>query len=160
MGFFTKDMDVPAAAPGTLAPLTLERVVAAFDRNEWKHDVDEDGEILTGFDGGSYWIVRFGEDEECLQVRGLWRGLLRADEMADAVEFTREWNADRIWPKAYAVATDEGVVISAEHSVDYGPGVSDEQIDVHLSCGIGSSEQLFAAATQQFPDGAFANQSE
>lgn len=156
MGFFTKDTASGPTTTTALAPLSLDRVVAAFERNEWNHDVEEDGDVITGFNGGSYWIVRFGEDQECLQVRGLWRGELEPEQMAEAAEFCREWNAERMWPKAFAHANSEGrVLIAAEHNVDYTHGLTDDQLDMHLHCGIGTSEMLFSACSERFPDGAF-----
>lgn len=93
MGFFTKDAASSATRPAALQPLSHERVIDAFRRNDWEFDRDEDGDLVINFEGGSYWIILDGEDHEVLHARGVWRGDIPRERMREAGEFCRRWSS-------------------------------------------------------------------
>jgi hypothetical protein len=62
------------------------------------------------------------------------------------------WNADKLWPKGYVRVEDDVLGIYAEHTVDYEHGVTDEQIDLHLACGISTALQLFEHIDEAYPE--------
>lgn len=126
MGFFT---NTDSAQPAGLTALTRARVEAALQRCDFHYEVDDDGDIFTMFDDGGYWIVIGGGNEEILTVRGRWRGPLTQSDHLEAMQLANDWNRERLWPKTYAALSEsEDVMVFSEFSVDYEPGVSDDQI--------------------------------
>lgn len=151
MGFFT---NTPSAQPPGLQPLTRDRVEAVLKSLDFEYDVDEDGDIATGFEDGVYWIF-VDEEEGILSVRGQWRGILPESMHAEAMQAAHEWNRERIWPKTFADLTDlQDVFLVTGYTVDYQPGVSDDQIEQHIRCAIGTSEGFFEALKERFPEAA------
>lgn len=153
MGFFTKDA-TPAATPsGGLAPLSKDRIRHALERAEWSYSVDSDGDIGGGWEYGSFYFFVNGNQDELLCVRGHWRGQLADREYAQIVDTCNTWNAQKLWPKTYAVRDDEGVVrVVTEHNVDYEHGVSDEQLTQHLLCAVNTSMAFFEHVNETFPE--------
>lgn len=152
MGFFTKDA---AAAPGSsegLTPLSKDRVKAALERESYNYGVDEDGDIGAGWEFGGFYFFVNGENDDMLSVRGQWRGKLEDADLAKAVEHCNTWNADRLWPKVYTRADNEGrTLVYTELNVIYSNGVSDGQIDQHIDCALNTSMSFFESLNEAFP---------
>ena len=148
MGFFSK----PEEAAGALAQLSKERIKPAIEAKGWAYDVDSDGDIGAGWDTGVFWFLASGRDGEVLQIRGIWRGDLTGEQFGQAAALTNDWNMNTLWPKAYVRTNDKGVVnVFTEVSVDWEPGVTDEQIQQQLDCALATSHELFAKLAEEFP---------
>lgn len=148
MGFFNK----PDAAAIGLAPLTSGRIKEALEGLAWKYSVDEEGDIAASWDDGFFYFLQRGKNEEILYVRGTWRPDLTLAEQAQADGVCTEWNRSTLWPKAYTVAFDDGVVrVCCEHTVDYEFGLTDKQLTQHLICVVNTGLDLFEKLNEAFP---------
>ena len=149
MGFFTKP-DGAAAAPEPLA-LTHQRLIDVLDAREMNYAVDDDGDVGGYWDGHLFYFFRMGGQQEYLQTRGRWNRRVGVEEYARVVDLVNTWNSEKLWPKGYVRAEDGVVGVYAEHTVDYEHGVTDEQLDLHLACGITTALSLFEHLDEQFP---------
>lgn len=153
MGFFTKP-EAGAAAQPSLAPLSHQRIIDRLDAQGFTYGVDDDGDIGGRWDDHLFYFFRLGNDGEYLQVRGRWA---REVPLAEADALTRtanQWNLDTLWPKVYVRVEGEDVGVYAEHVVDYEHGVSDEQLDLHMACGISTALQFFTHLDELYPEAA------
>ncbi len=149
MGFFTKP-DAAASVPGP-QPLSHQRVIDVLDAREMNYGVDDDGDIGGYWDGHLFYFFRLGGQQEYLQTRGRWNRKVGIDQYARVVDLVNTWNSEKLWPKGYVRAEDDVVGVYAEHTVDYEHGATDEQIDLHLACGITTALSLFEHLDEQFP---------
>lgn len=157
MGFFTKpDAD---GSPGAEA-LSHQRIVDALDARDMRYGVDDDGDIGGYWDGHLFYFFRMGGAQEYLQVRGRWNRKVGVDQFDRVVHLVNIWNQEKLWPKAYVRHEDQLVGVYAEHTVDYEHGVTDQQIDLHLACGITTALRLFEHLDEQFPAEAAAAKAE
>ncbi|GAA4622419.1 YbjN domain-containing protein [Cellulomonas oligotrophica] len=153
MGFFNKPTATPASA---LPPLSAERITACLDAREMRYGIDGDGDVGGYWDGHLFYFFRIGQDQEYLQVRGRWNRQVGLDELAAVSAKVNDWNADRLWPKVYVRVEDDRLGVYAEHTVDYEHGLTDEQLDVHLACGISTALSFFEALDEAYPEQAAA----
>ncbi|RMI04791.1 YbjN domain-containing protein [Cellulomonas triticagri] len=158
MGFFTKP-DAAGAGPAPQA-LSHDRVTAVLDSRDMRYGVDDDGDIGGYWDGHLFYFFRMGGQQEYLQTRGRWNRKVGIDQFARVVELVNDWNASKLWPKGYVRREDDVVGVYAEHTVDYEHGVTDEQLDLHLACGITTALSLFEHLDEQYPDEAAAAKAE
>lgn len=157
MGFFTKPTDIPDAA---LAPLSHERLTATLEAREMRYGVDDDGDVGGYWDGHLFYFFRLGEHREYLQTRGRWNRPLPVTELDRVTRLVNDWNAERLWPKGYVRVEEDQLGVYAEHTVDYEHGLTDEQLDLHLACGISTGLQLFAHLDEAYPELAAAARAE
>jgi len=158
MGFFTKP-EATGSAPATEA-LTHDRITAVLDARDMRYGVDDDGDIGGYWDGHLFYFFRLGGQQEYLQVRGRWNRKVAVDEYARVVDLVNTWNSEKLWPKGYVRAEGDVVGVYAEHTVDYEHGLTDEQLDLHLACGITTGLSLFEHLDEQFPEQAAAAKAE
>jgi Putative bacterial sensory transduction regulator len=140
------DTDVPS-------PLTAARIVKWFETNEFSYFLDNDGDVGGLWRGRLYYFFLFGEESEILQIRGQWNREVAIERLEEVLEACNEWNADRIWPKAYVRVRDNGMVhVIAEVATDLERGVTDAQLGQLLNCGLSSGNMLFDAIDELYPD--------
>ena len=133
----------PAAPPepprARVAPRSRQRVEAALDRHGWHYRIDDDGDITGRWDDDIITFMLRGEDDEMLNVLGYMSEDLpmgRLDEVRYALE---EWHRGHLWPTCFwRDNEDAGLTFSVGGAVavDYEHGVTDDQLDLHLSCAI------------------------
>ncbi|MEV7973071.1 YbjN domain-containing protein [Cellulomonas sp. NPDC089187] len=157
MGFFTKPDATPAAA---LAPLTKDRIKAVLDRREMNYGVDDDGDIFGVWDGHLFYFFQLGKSGEYFQSRGRWNRKVGVDQLGALTQIVNQWNAEKLWPKVYVRAEGEVLGVYGEHTVDYEHGITDEQIDQHLACGIMTTLQVFDQLDEAYPAEAAAAKAE
>lgn len=149
MGFFTKPQDLPTG--GGLAPLTVERIKATLDARGSQYGVDDDGDVGGYWDGHLFYFFLLGQSSEYLQVRGRWNRNVGLDRRDALTVLVNDWNAAKLWPKAYTREEEDRVGVYAEHTVDYEHGLTDEQLDLHIACAIATSGQLFDLLDESYP---------
>jgi hypothetical protein len=94
-----------------------------------------------------------GESSEVLQVRGQWHRDLTIERLEEILELCNEWNAERIWPKTYVRVRDNGaVLVYTEVTVDLEHGVTEDQLDQLLQCGLTTGSMFFEHLDETFPD--------
>ena len=150
MGFFTKPD--AAGSAGAAQALSHERIISVLDSREMRYGVDDDGDIGGYWDGHLFYFFRMGGSQEYLQTRGRWNRKVGVDQFERVVDLVNAWNSEKLWPKGYVRAEDGVVGVYAEHTVDYEHGVTDEQLDLHLACGITTALSLFEHLDEHFPD--------
>lgn len=142
------NFDLPLSV---LAPLSKERILARLEANGANCGPDEDGDIGGIWDSHLFYFFVGGENSEILQLRGRWNRQVNQSQYQRLLELANQVNTEQLFPKAYVRLEDGEVGLYAEHTVDYEPGVSDEQLDLHLAAGIGSSLQFFAEVDKLYP---------
>ncbi len=130
----------------TLHPLSTDLVTAALDRLEVHYVVDEDGDATGSWDDCVIWFLRLGPAGDVLQVRTLAAATFTVDDVPRLRAFCNSWNHQNLWPKAYVHVADDGEVsVVGDVSVRWAAGVSAEQCELLLSCGIATGCQLAEA---------------
>lgn len=135
------------------SPLTVARIVAWFETNHFNYFLDNDGDVGGMWRGRLFYFFLFGAQAEILQVRGQWNREVAIERLEEVLEACNEWNADRIWPKAYVRVRDNGMVhVIAEVATDLEHGVTDAQLSQLLNCGLSTANLLFDAIDELYPD--------
>ena len=138
-------------------PLSIARIVDWFEENGFSYFIDNDGDLGGLWRGRLFYFFLFGDRSEILQVRGQWNREVSIERLEEVLEACNEWNADRIWPKAYVRVRDNGMVhIIAEVATDLEHGVTDAQLGQLLHCGLSTGSLLFDAIDEMYPDPAAA----
>ncbi|KQY44695.1 YbjN domain-containing protein [Cellulomonas sp. Root137] len=138
----------------TLPPLTIERVAQRLDARGSVYGRDTDGDLVGRWDSHPFWFITMGRTKEYLQVRGRWARQVPGTELGTILLGANKWSETMVWPKIYVRIEDEQVAVYTEHTVDYQSGVSDEQLDLHLTGGIASALRFFAELDERYPDAA------
>lgn len=124
-------------------PLSNDMIKAALDARGFAYFVDADDDIAGNFQGNLIYFFRLGERKEILQVRAMMQHVFSVDDIPKLYEFCNTWNRDQLWPKAYVHVTDEGnAVVVGEVTSDWEHGVTPEQLDQVLLCGIATGCRL------------------
>lgn len=131
-------LDVPTT-------VTRDRLASYLGSRGYTFRLDEDGDITGTWDGNRFWFMLLGVDKDIIQVRGRWHRPLAESNRVATLQIVNDWNRDRIWPKAYVRRENGALSLYTEHSVDFGPGATQDQIDETLAGGLGNSLQLFAS---------------
>jgi hypothetical protein len=118
--------------------MTHEMITAALAARGFNYFVDADGDVAGNFQGNL-----IGEQNEMLQVRAMIQHIFGIEDVPKLYEFCNAWNHDRLWPKAYVHVNDDGTVnVIGEVLADWEKGVTAEQLDQVLICGIATGCQL------------------
>ncbi|MDM8085795.1 YbjN domain-containing protein [Cellulomonas cellasea] len=145
--------ELGAQVVDTPTPVTTERIAQWFVRNDFSYFVDSDGDLGGLWRGRLFYFFLFGEESEILQVRGQWNREVAIERLEEVLDACNEWNADRIWPKAYVRVRDNGMVhVITEVATDLEHGVTDEQLNQLLFCGLSTGSMFFDAIDELYPD--------
>ena len=148
----------PAQGPGladddTLRPLTAARLRGWFTRHGYTYFVDDDGDVGGLWRGRLFYFFLFGVHQEILQVRGQWNREFAIERLTELLDVCNEWNAEKIWPKAYLRVRDDGMVhATCEVATDLELGVTDAQLGQLLHCGLSTSSVFFDMLDELYPD--------
>jgi putative sensory transduction regulator len=134
-----------------LPPLAIARVAALLDAQGAQYGIDDDGDLYAAWDSHPFWFMTVGPDKSYLQVRGRWSHTAPRTELGALLIACNEWSQQMLWPKLYVRADAEGAAVFAEHTVTYERGVTDAQLDLHLSTSIGSTLGFFRELAVRFP---------
>jgi len=140
---------VPLQARPT--PLTRDRVAASLSSRGYHFRVDEDGDLTGVWNDSRFWLLLLGEQREILQVRGRWHRQLPVDSRRAVTLALNDWNRERIWPKLYLREEEGQLAVYSEVSTDLEHGVTAEQLDQLISCGLGTGVQSFASFDSLLP---------
>ncbi len=134
-------------------PVTPARIAAWMTENQFSYFVDSDGDLGGLWRGRLFYFFLFGEHSEILQVRGQWHREVALERIEEVLDLCNEWNAERIWPKAYVRVRDNGRVhVVAEVATDLEHGATDTQLSQLLFCGLSTGSMLFDALDEKYPD--------
>lgn len=147
----TPERRVTAQARPT--PLTRDRVAAVLTEHGYHHRVDDDGDLTGVWNESRFWFLLLGDAQEILQVRGRWHHQLPVASRRAVTLALNDWNRERIWPKLYVREEEGQLAIYSEVSTDLEHGVTTEQLDQLVSCGLGTGVQAFASFQGLLPPG-------
>lgn len=123
--------------------LDNQMIKDAMDARGFAYFVDADGDIAGNFQGNLIYFFRLGQNKEMLQIRAMMQHVFSVEDVPRLYEFCNTWNRDQLWPKAYVQVTDDGtVVVVGEVSADFERGLTTEQLDQVLICGIATGCRL------------------
>lgn len=155
MGFFTKQ-----AGAGGLSPLSKERLKAVLDTRGANYAEDAEGDVGGYWDGHLFYFFVAGQNGEYLQVRARWNREVPMAQWARMLDLVNQWNTEKYWPKCYARAEKRNaddaeptlIGVYAEVTVDYEHGLTQEQLDQHLACGIATAGSFFDFLDEHYPE--------
>jgi hypothetical protein len=132
-----------------LTPLTHEMIKSVLDARGFSYMVDDDGDVVGNFQGNLVYFFQIGEQREMLQVRAMVQHIFGMEDVVRLYEFCNSWNHDRLWPKAYTHVQDDGTVnVIGEVLADWEDGVTLDQLDQVMFCGIATGCQLADAVAE------------
>lgn len=128
--------------------VTIDRVEAWLRSEDLNYQLDEDGDVLTGFENCIIGIIDRGGS--FLSVAATWRGELGGAEEAMRV-FVDEHNRSKFGPRAAVRTLDEdGPTLSADMSAVITAGMSDAQLSDFLDTAFGTVLRFFEAVEESF----------
>lgn len=147
MGFFDK------SSKPVNEPISIDRYKRRFDANDINYGIDDDGDAVARFDNGIFWFMTAGPDSDVIHIRARWIPALVPAQMDQAVALANEFNGSHLLPRCYVVQTDEDTVLAfGDLVVDATHGVSDDQLDMHLSAATETCNQFFTSLNEAFPE--------
>jgi hypothetical protein len=139
------DRGMPESAPEKLPALSNEMIAAALDARGFTYSTDSDGDIYGNWENNLIYFFRIGDAREMLQVRAMAQREFSTDDVPRLYSFCNYWNHDRLFPKAYVHVADDGTArVVGEVICDWEKGVTAEQLDQVMICGIATGCQLSA----------------
>lgn len=151
MGYFTKNG--AGAARASLAPLTREAIEAVLDGWGASYARDDDGDVGGFWDGHLFFFLRGGEEGTVLTIRGRWGRDVGADQLGPIVALINTWHDEKVWPKGYArIEGDERLGVYGEVSTPLSSGVTPEQLNDLIGCGLATTLQLFEHIDEHYPE--------
>ncbi|WP_448629665.1 YbjN domain-containing protein [Cellulomonas soli] len=134
-------------------PISPGRIAAWMTENEFSYFVDSDGDLGGLWRGRLFYFFLFGEQSEILQIRGQWHREVAIERLEEVLDLCNEWNAERIWPKAYVRVRDNGRVhVISEVATDLEHGATDDQLSQMLYCGLSTGSMFFDSLDERYPD--------
>jgi Putative bacterial sensory transduction regulator len=129
------------ASDDAVAPVTLDRLLAALDQLDIRYLTDGDGTILAMWERHVVLIALEGPDDEILMMRTRPHATVPRDWAERAYRVVNEWNHSRRFCKAYVGdPTDRGQLpIYAEVQVPLVSGVHEALLVELLDCGVSVS---------------------
>ncbi len=114
---------------GTTVLPTVALVQQILDEFGLKHSMDYDGDLTVRWEKCSVFFFFYGDRHEVLQARLYLNRRFSVDNRATIALLLDEWNRTKLFPKAYTVLPDDGMVgICAEQCYDFEAGVTRSQL--------------------------------
>ena len=121
------------------APVGLREGPAVLPSNEVLEEIlreyrlrsliDVDGDLTVRWEKFSIYFFHYGPDEEVLQARLYLNRRFEVDLRPTLALVLDDWNRSKLFPKAYTVLPDDGLVgVCAEQAFDFEGGISREQL--------------------------------
>jgi hypothetical protein len=118
---------------GTMVAPTLGLVQQLLDEFGLKHSIDNEGDLVVRWEKCSIYFFFYGQRREVLQARVYLNRRFDVDMRATLALLLDEWNRTKLFPKAYTVLPDDGMVgICAEQCQDFEGGVTRAQLKYAL----------------------------
>jgi hypothetical protein len=148
-----KELGVAESSNDLPTEVSPARIASWMTDNAFSYFVDNDGDLGGLWRGRLFYFFLFGEDSEILQIRGQWHREVAIERLEEVLDICNEWNADRIWPKAYLRVRDNGRIhVVSEVATDLEHGATDAQLSQMLFCGLSTGSMFFDALDERYPD--------
>jgi hypothetical protein len=133
----------PVVLPSTS---TLQRILKDYGL---RTIIDDDGDLAVRWERFSVYFFHYGQDEEVLQARLYLNRRFDVDLRPTLALVLDDWNRSKLFPKAYTVLPDDGLVgICAEQAFDFEGGTSREQLKFTIGMWLQNLQQ-FADWTEE-----------
>ena len=104
----------------------LQSILREYDLR-WQ--IDDDGDLTVRWDDYAVYFFHYGQDDEVLQARLYLNRRFEVELRPTIALVLDDWNRSKLFPKAYTVLPDDGLVgICAEQAFDFEGGISREQL--------------------------------
>jgi Putative bacterial sensory transduction regulator len=114
---------------GTTVLPTIALVQQLLDEFGLKHSIDADNDLTVRWEKCSIYFFFYGEENEVLQARLYLNRRFSVDTRGALALLLDEWNRTKLFPKAYTVLPDDGMVgVCAEQCYDYEAGATRAQL--------------------------------
>ncbi|GII99435.1 putative sensory transduction regulator [Sediminihabitans luteus] len=134
-------------------PLSQARLVDWAKEVGLHHFVDSDGDLGWLWRQRRFAVLTLGDERDVLEVRGEWNRVIAIERLAEVLELCNEWNASRLWPRAFARVLDTGAVhVFARVTVPLHHGVTDDQLDQLVGVALHTSTAFFDTVDDVYPD--------
>jgi hypothetical protein len=116
-------------AGATMVVPTVPMIEQILDEYGLKHSIDDDGDLTVRWEKCNAYFFFYGEQREVVQARLYLSRRFSVDNRSALTLLLDEWNRTKLFPKAYTVLPDDGMVgICAEHCHDFEGGATRAQI--------------------------------
>ena len=141
------------ADPAVPRPVSADRIRDFCERHGYAYFTDSQGDVGGIWRGRLFFFFLLGEGEEVLQIRGHWNREFAIERLGEVLDLCNSWHVEKIWPVTYARVRDNGrVTVTAEVTTDVSCGATDDQLELMLQCGLGTSTVFFDAVDAAYPD--------
>lgn len=111
--------------------------------------IDDDGGLTVQWDRFGIYFLHYGQDEEVLVARLYLNRRFEVDLRPTLALVLDDWNRSKLFPKAYTVLPDDGLVgVCAEQAFDFEGGISREQLKFTVGMWLQNLQQ-FADWTEE-----------
>ena len=148
----TSDGPTTGGRPQRLQPLTNELIATVLNGRGYAFYTDQDGDLVGRWDNNLIYFFRRGAAGELLQVRTMAATTFSIDDVPALYAFCNSWNHDRLWPKSFVHVNDDGSArVCGEVVADLERGVTAQQLDQLIGCGISTGCQMSEAVAELRP---------
>lgn len=146
----SKFADTPLGLPDGPAVLPSNAVLEEILREyRLRSLIDDDGDLAVRWENFSIYFFHYGADEEVLQARLYLNRRFEVDLRPTLALVLDDWNRSKLFPKAYTVLPDDGLVgICAEQAFDFEGGITREQLKFTVGMWLQNLQQ-FADWTEE-----------
>jgi hypothetical protein len=124
------------AEPAFVSP-NLPLLQQLLDEFGLVHALDEDGDLVIRWEKANVFVFCHGERGEVLQARLYVNRRFAVESRGALTLLLDEWNRTKLFPKAYTVLPDDGMVgVCAECCHDFELGATREQLKYTLATWI------------------------
>lgn len=105
--------------------------------------IDDDGDLTVRWEAFSVYFFHYGQDEEVLQARLYLNRRFEVELRPTLALVLDDWNRSKLFPKAYTVLPDDGLVgICAEQAFDFEGGISRQQLKFTVGMWLQNLQQF------------------
>ncbi|MGX7680631.1 YbjN domain-containing protein [Jatrophihabitans sp. DSM 45814] len=127
----------PTVLPGTAV---LQRILADYGL---RSIIDDDGDLAVRWENFSVYFFHYGQDQEVLQARLYLNRRFDVELRPTLALVLDDWNRSKLFPKAYTVLPDDGLVgVCAEQAFDFEGGTSHEQLKFTVGMWLQNLQQF------------------
>ncbi|TAM92557.1 MAG: YbjN domain-containing protein [Jatrophihabitans sp.] len=136
------------------SPPSFELVCDILDEFGLTHVTDSDGDLLVRWENCTVFFFFYGERQEVLQARLYLDRRFSVDARGSLALLLDEWNRTKLYPKAYTVLPDNGIVgVCAEHCFDFEKGATRQQVTYTLGVWLETLLRFASWVDTQVPVG-------
>jgi len=111
--------------------------------------IDDDGDLAVRWENFSIYFFHYGQRAEVLQARLYLNRRFEVDLRPALALVLDDWNRSKLFPKAYTVLPDDGLVgICAEQAFDFEGGTDPQQLRFTVGVWLQNLQQ-FADWTEE-----------